>query len=112
LFAAFVPIHVAGDLTSFGTLFAFILVSIGVLIMRKTSPEIQRPFRTPLVPIVPILGALVCLGMIIGLDKQTLIVAAVWMVAGLLIYFLYSRQRSKLRNPSEILTHASDFEKQ
>jgi preprotein translocase subunit SecG len=50
--------------------------------------------------------------MIIGLDKQTLIVAAVWMVAGLLIYFLYSRQRSKLRNPSEILTHASDFEKQ
>jgi APA family basic amino acid/polyamine antiporter len=50
--------------------------------------------------------------MIIGLDEQTLIVAAVWMAAGLLIYFLYSRQRSKLRNPSEILPHASDFEKQ
>jgi APA family basic amino acid/polyamine antiporter len=80
--------------------------------MRKTSPEIQRPFKTPLVPLVPILGALVCLGMIIGLDKQTLLVAAIWMVAGLLIYFLYSKHRSKLRNPSEILPHASDFEKQ
>jgi APA family basic amino acid/polyamine antiporter len=112
LFAALVPIHVAGDLTSFGTLFAFILVSIGVLIMRKTSPDIQRPFKTPLVPLVPILGALVCLGMIIGLDQQTLLVAALWMIAGLLIYFLYSRKRSKLRNPAELLTHASDFEKQ
>lgn len=82
------------------------------MIMRKTSPEIQRPFKTPLVPFVPIMGALVCLGMIIGLDQQTLIVAAIWMAAGLLIYFLYSRKRSKLHNPSEILTHASDFEKQ
>jgi APA family basic amino acid/polyamine antiporter len=50
--------------------------------------------------------------MIIGLDQQTLLVAALWMIAGLLIYFLYSRKRSKLRNPAELLTHASDFEKQ
>lgn len=111
IFAAFVPIHVAGDLTSFGTLFAFILVSIGVLIMRKASPDIIRPFKTPLVPFVPVMGALVCLGMIIGLDNQTLIVAAVWMLVGLLIYFLYGRHRSKLRNPAEILPRSTDFEK-
>lgn len=95
-FAAFVPGSVAGDLTSFGTLFAFVLVSAGVWIMRKKSPEIERPFKTPLVPIVPILGVLVCSGMIIALDWQTLKVAIVWMVFGLLVYFAYGRKNSKL----------------
>ncbi|HJV20330.1 MAG TPA: amino acid permease [Sediminibacterium sp.] len=111
LFAAFVPGSVAGDLTSFGTLFAFVLVSIGVWILRVKSPEIERPFKTPLVPIVPILGALVCLGMIVALDQQTLKVAFGWMALGLVVYFGYSRKRSKLRNPGEIVPHASDFEK-
>lgn len=98
LFAAFVPGHVAGDLTSFGTLFAFVLVSIGVWILRMKSPDIERPFKTPLVPIVPILGALVCLGMIVALDAQTLKVAFGWMALGLVVYFLYSKNNSKLRN--------------
>jgi APA family basic amino acid/polyamine antiporter len=97
-FAAFVPGHVAGDLTSFGTLFAFVLVSIGVWILRVKSPHIERPFRTPLVPLVSTLGAVICLAMIAGLDAQTLKVALIWMAIGLVIYFTYSRQRSKLRS--------------
>jgi APA family basic amino acid/polyamine antiporter len=97
LFAAFIPGSVAGDLTSFGTLFAFVLVSVGVWILRIKSPEIERPFRAPLVPIVSSLGALVCLGMIVALDIQTLKVAFIWMAIGLVVYFAYSRKNSKLR---------------
>jgi APA family basic amino acid/polyamine antiporter len=112
LFAAFVPGHVAGDLTSFGTLLAFVLVSIGVWILRIKSPNIERPFKTPLVPIVPILGAVICLAMIVAIDTFTLKAAMLWMLIGLVVYFAYSRKRSKLNNPGEILPHASDFEKQ
>lgn len=111
LFAAFVPGSVAGDLTSFGTLFAFVLVSAGVWIMRKKAPNIERPFKTPLVPIVSTLGVLICMGMIVALDTQTLKVAFIWMAIGLIIYFLYSKKRSKLRVPGDILPKASDFEK-
>ncbi len=111
LFAAFVPGHVAGDLTSFGTLFAFVLVSIGVWMLRIKSPEIERPFKAPLVPIVSTLGAVICLAMIIGLDSNTLVAAFGWMAVGLVVYFTYSRSRSKLKNPSDIVPHASDFEK-
>jgi len=101
LFAAFVPGHVAGDLTSFGTLFAFVLVSLGVWILRIKSPNVARPFKSPLsspaFPIVPILGALVCGGMIVALDQQTLKVAFGWMLVGLVVYFVYSKKHSKLR---------------
>ncbi|WP_333819933.1 amino acid permease [Ohtaekwangia sp.] len=104
LFAAFVPGHVAGDLTSFGTLFAFVLVSIGVLILRVKSPNIERPFRSPLsspyFPIVPILGALICAAMIVALDAQTLTVAFVWMAIGLVVYFTYGKNNSNLRKKS------------
>jgi APA family basic amino acid/polyamine antiporter len=111
LFAAFVPGSVAGDLTSFGTLFAFVLVSLGVMILRKTDPHIKRPFRAPLSPFVPIMGVLVCSAMIVALDLRTLTYAGIWMVLGLIVYFAYGRKRSKLRNPGEILPKASDFEK-
>jgi APA family basic amino acid/polyamine antiporter len=97
LFAAFVPGSVAGDLTSFGTLFAFVIVCAGIIVMRKTHPNLHRPFRTPLVPLVPILGILVCLFMIAALSLDTLVSAGLWMVIGLLIYFLYGRKRSKLK---------------
>lgn len=97
LFAAFIPGSVAGDLTSFGTLFAFVLVSIGVWILRIKSPEMERPFKTPLVPLVPILGAVICLGMIVALDQQTLKVAFGWMAIGLVVYFSYSKNRSALK---------------
>ncbi|MES2629524.1 MAG: amino acid permease [Bacteroidota bacterium] len=96
-FAAFIPGNFAGDLTSFGTLFAFILVCVGVIVMRKTDPDIERPFRTPLVPLVPILGIVVCAGMIIALDLFTLAAALGWMIVGIIVYFFYGIKRSKLR---------------
>ncbi len=98
LFAAFLPESVAGDLTSIGTLFAFVLVCLGVWILRKKDPGLARPFKTPLVPLVPILGMIICATMIISLPGQTLLSALVWMVAGLLIYFGYSKNNSKLKS--------------
>ena len=77
LFAGFIPESVAGNLTSIGTLFAFILVSIGVVILRRTDPNRPRPFKTPLVPAVPILGVIVCAAMIVGLDSATQITALI-----------------------------------
>lgn len=97
LFAAFIPGSVAGDLTSIGTLFAFVLVCVGVIILRKKDPNLHRPFKTPLVPIVPILGMIVCTAMIVSLPNETLISALVWMVVGLLVYFGYSKSHSKLQ---------------
>jgi APA family basic amino acid/polyamine antiporter len=73
-------------------------VCIGVWIMRVKNPEIPRQFRTPLVPLVPILGILVCSAMIVSLDPTTIKVAAVWMVIGLVVYFTYSKNKSHLRN--------------
>ena len=98
LFAGFVPGNLAGDLTSFGTLLAFVLVCIGIIIMRKASPDVPRPFRTPLVPLVPILGAVVCTLMILSLNTTTLMSAMGWMVVGVLIYFTYSIRHSKVSN--------------
>ena len=98
VFAGFIPGSMAGDLTSIGTLFAFVLVCIGVWIMRVKNPEIPRAFKTPLVPIVPILGVIVCTSMIVLLDPYTIMVAAIWMVIGLVVYFGYSKSRSYLRN--------------
>jgi APA family basic amino acid/polyamine antiporter len=96
LFAGFVPGSVAGDLTSIGTLLAFVIVCIGVMVMRKSNPDVARPFKTPLVPLVPILGIVVCGAMIISLDIRTQMIALGWMLIGLIIYFTYSRKHSKL----------------
>jgi APA family basic amino acid/polyamine antiporter len=96
-FGAFLPESLAGNLVSIGTLFAFVLVCIGVVIMRKIQPNAHRPFRTPLVPLVPALGVIVCGGMIYGLDTQTQVTALGWMVFGLIIYFVYGRSHSKLK---------------
>src|SRR6202000_2246412 len=111
LFAAFLPESVAGDLTSVGTLFAFVLVCFGVIILRKKDPNLVRPFKTPLVPLVPILGIIVCAGMIISLPRDTQLSALAWMIVGLLIYFGYSRKNSKLGTAGDALPTASDFEK-
>ena len=97
ILAALLPGSMAGDLTSFGTLLAFVLVSLGVWLLRRSAPNQPRPFRTPLVPLVPILGALVCFSMIIALDKYTLLTALAWMGLGLFIYFGYSQKHSKLQ---------------
>ena len=101
LFAAFVPGTMAGDLTSFGTLFAFVLVCAGTWVLRVKNPDVKRPFRTPLVPLVPILGMLVCAALIFSLDPTTQTVAFGWMLFGVIIYFGYGKAHSKLRNPKK-----------
>jgi len=96
LFAAFVPARVVGEMTSIGTLFAFILVCIGVLIMRKKMPDAPRAFRTPLVPFVPIAGVLVCLFMMVFLPLDTWIRLIVWMMIGFDFYLFYGMKNSLL----------------
>ncbi|HSD14289.1 MAG TPA: amino acid permease [Flavobacterium sp.] len=96
LFAAFVPARVVGEMTSIGTLFAFILVCLGVLVMRKKMPEAPRAFRTPLVPLVPILGIMVCLFMMVFLPLDTWIRLIVWMMIGFDLYLFYGMKNSML----------------
>jgi len=95
-FAAFLPEDIVGDMTSIGTLFAFVLVCAGVWILRVRHPEIKRPFTTPLVPIVPILGILVNAAMIFGLGWSNWLRLGVWLLIGLAIYFGYSNKHSRL----------------
>jgi APA family basic amino acid/polyamine antiporter len=98
LAAAFLPIDELGEMTSIGTLFAFVLVCIGVWILRHSEPQLKRPFRTPLVPLVPILGAFFCLYLMASLREATWIRLIVWLVIGLVIYFSYGRFHSKVQS--------------
>jgi APA family basic amino acid/polyamine antiporter len=100
-FAAFIPGDIVGDMTSIGTLFAFILVCIGVWILRVRRPELPRQFRTPLVPLVPILGIIVCGAMIVGLGWTNWTRLGVWLLIGLAVYGGYGWRRSKLRHPRD-----------
>jgi basic amino acid/polyamine antiporter, APA family len=97
LFSAFSPISVVGHMTSIGTLFAFVIVCAGIMVMRKTQPDLPRPFKTPLVPLVPILGMLVCFSMMYSLGWENWSRLFVWLAIGLCIYFGYSRRNSHLR---------------
>lgn len=94
LFGAFAPLSVLGDMTSIGTLFAFVLVCIGIMVMRRTHPDRPRPFRTPLVPLVPILGIAFNLFLMFGLGLGNWIRLFGWMAVGLILYFNYGRKRS------------------
>ncbi|WP_375447819.1 amino acid permease [uncultured Fibrella sp.] len=96
LFAGFVPIRVVGEMTSIGTLLAFVMVCLGILILRKKQPDVPRAFRTPWVPVVPILGILTCLLMMFSLPGDTWLRLVVWLAIGLAIYFVYGKKRSKL----------------
>jgi APA family basic amino acid/polyamine antiporter len=95
--AAVVDIGSLADLTNIGTLFAFILVCIGVNVLRKTDPQRPRPFRVPMVPIFPTLGVILCFALMLSLPLETWIRFFVWLGIGLAIYFLYSVRHSKLR---------------
>jgi APA family basic amino acid/polyamine antiporter len=94
--AGFFPIALLGELVSIGTLFAFVVVSAGVLMLRYKRPELHRPFKTPLVPLVPILGILVCGYLMYGLPSDTWLRLLIWLGLGLVIYFLYGRTNSRL----------------
>ncbi len=96
LFAAFAPITVVGHMTSIGTLFAFVIVCAGILIMRKTDPHVPRPFKTPWVPVIPILGILTNMALMYGLGWENWLRLFVWLVIGVVIYFTYSRRHSHL----------------
>jgi APA family basic amino acid/polyamine antiporter len=96
LFSGLVPLSSLGDMTSIGTLLAFVLVCGGVMIMRKTNPGLPRPYKTPFVPLVPILGILVCFAMMYFLDVLTWIRLGVWLLIGFVVYFTYSRYHSHL----------------
>lgn len=98
LFAAFVPADIVGEMTSIGTLLAFILVCAGVLVLRKTQPDLPRAFKTPWVPLVPILGIASCLFMMVFLPGDTWLRLIVWLAIGFVIYFGYSTKHSKLNN--------------
>jgi basic amino acid/polyamine antiporter, APA family len=93
--AGLVDIGDAADLSNIGTLFAFVLVSIGVLVLRKRQPDRPRGFRVPFVPLFPILSIVLCTGLMTGLTVITWVRFVVWLALGLLIYFFYSRKRSE-----------------
>jgi APA family basic amino acid/polyamine antiporter len=96
LVAGLTPISVLSQLVSIGTLLAFVLVSIGVIILRRTAPDAPRPFRTPMVPFVPIAGAFVCLAQMAGLPLATWERLIAWLALGLVVYFSYSFKSSRI----------------
>jgi APA family basic amino acid/polyamine antiporter len=98
LVAGLTRIEVLGQLVSIGTLLAFVLVSIGIIILRKTQPDAPRPFRTPGVPYVPVIGALICLAQMVGLPVATWERLLIWLSIGLALYFSYSRRGSHARD--------------
>jgi APA family basic amino acid/polyamine antiporter len=95
-FAAFANIAEVVDLTNIGTLFAFVLVSAGVIVLRRIDPDRPRPFRAPWVPLTPILSIVSCLYLMIQLPKLTWIRFGIWLALGLVIYFLYGIRNSRL----------------
>ncbi|HTL42976.1 MAG TPA: amino acid permease [Vicinamibacterales bacterium] len=100
--AGFTPIGALGELVSIGTLLAFVIVSIGIIFLRKRRPDLERPFRTPWVPFVPILSAIVSLALMASLPFDTWMRLVIWMAIGLVIYFGYGRQHSELRARKEL----------
>ena len=95
------PIQILGELVNIGTLLAFVLVCVGVLILRRKRPDLDRPFRTPLVPLVPILGILSCFGLMATLPGDTWLRLLVWLLIGFVIYFAYGRKHSVLQRELE-----------
>jgi len=92
--AGFIPLSILAEMTSIGTLFAFVIVCGAVMVMRKTNPDANRPFRAPLVPLVPILGILTCLLLMFSLPEENWYRLIIWLAVGLVIYFLYGRRHS------------------
>jgi APA family basic amino acid/polyamine antiporter len=94
--STFVPLSELAELVNIGTLFAFILVAVGVVVLRRRRPDLERPFRCPWVPAVPILAVLTSFYLMLNLPAATWVRFVVWMAIGLLIYFLYGARHSRL----------------
>jgi APA family basic amino acid/polyamine antiporter len=94
--AGFTPIRAVAELVNIGTLAAFVVVCGGVILMRRSHPDMHRPFRAPLSPLTPLLGIVFCLYLIANLAPLTWLRFVVWMIIGLAVYFAYSRRRSAL----------------
>lgn len=95
ILAAFFPIGTLEEMVNIGTLFAFVLVSIGVIVLRRTRPDLERGFTVPLMPVVPILAVVACLWLMVNLSVETWIRFLVWMALGVVIYFVYSRRNAE-----------------
>jgi APA family basic amino acid/polyamine antiporter len=102
IIAGILPISILGELVSIGTLLAFIIVCMSVLVLRKSKPDIKRPFKTPWVPLVPILGASICFIQMASLPLDTWLRLIIWMVIGFCIYFFYGIKHSKVRKNTPI----------
>ena len=98
LVAGLFPLDLLGELISIGTLMAFAIVCGGIILLRRRMPDTPRPFRTPWVPVVPILGMVSCVVLMIFLPLSTWVRLAVWLAIGFAIYFGYGRHHSKLRD--------------
>jgi APA family basic amino acid/polyamine antiporter len=96
LFAALLPIDILGELVSIGTLLAFVIVCAGVWMLRRRKPDMERPFKTPWVPLVPILGIVVSSLLMLSLPLDTWLRLIVWLLIGMVIYFAYGRKHSVL----------------
>ncbi|MBK6902966.1 MAG: amino acid permease [Saprospirales bacterium] len=96
ILAGILPINILGELVSIGTLLAFAIVCVSIIVLRRTRPDLPRPFRTPWVPVIPALGALICVAQMLALPMDTWLRLIIWMAIGFLIYFLYGKKHSKL----------------
>ena len=96
--AGVLPINILGELVSIGTLLAFAIVCVGIIILRVKRPDIKRSFKTPFVPLIPILGAGICVLQMLSLPWETWLRLIAWMALGFIIYFTYGIRKSKLRN--------------
>jgi basic amino acid/polyamine antiporter, APA family len=106
LLAGFVPLDALAEMVSIGTLFAFFVVSIAVIVLRRTRPRMKRPFRVPQVPVLPMLSAVFCVGLMTNLALETWLRFLVWLVLGLAIYFFYGRSHSRLAQHEEEMVSA------
>jgi len=96
IFAGFIPLEALAELVNIGKLFAFMLVSIGVIILRRTRPDLPRAFRVPFSPVLPALAVLACLFLMLNLTGETWLRFLIWMLAGLVVYFVYGARHSRL----------------
>lgn len=100
ILAGFLPLNLLGELVSIGTLLAFAVVCIGIIVLRRTRPEMPRPYKTPFVPWVPLAGATICIAQTVLLPWETWLRLFIWMLIGAIVYFVYGRHHSNLKKPN------------